>query len=135
MRKIAMIKAGDRKHPQQIKADSHTHRDPAPTDEKNRETTQVQNDERKNARPFHAVRLGLDRRHIGVAEVRIKPLHQMHEKGWPAAHKKRGTASSRRFGLINIGFTLLDSLRMTLWMQFLWRESNFVLIMSCQRRA
>jgi hypothetical protein len=37
--------------------------------------------------------------------------------------------------LINIGFTLLDSLRMTLWMQFLWRESNFVLIMSCQRRA
>jgi hypothetical protein len=113
-----VIKSGDGEHPEQIKSDGGAQCNPAPADEKHRETAEVQNDEGQNARPFHLVRLGLDGGHILIAKVRIEPLDELDENGFQAAHAKLNVIFFRHPILFDCDFIKHGSLRQGVWMQF-----------------
>ncbi len=55
VRKVAVVKAGDGKHPHEIKRRGDGDRRPAPADREHRETADVQEDKRQAAPPFKAV--------------------------------------------------------------------------------
>jgi hypothetical protein len=118
VRKITVIKSGDGEHPDQIKSDGGTQRDPTPADEKHREAAEVQNDEGQNARPFHLVRLGLDGGHVLIAKIGIEPLDELDENGFQAAHKKLNVIFLRQPILFDCDFIKQDSLQQRDWMQF-----------------
>jgi hypothetical protein len=75
-----MVNPGDGEHSEQIQSHGERNRRPAPADDKNAQTAQMENYERKAAEPVDAVDISDARRHTSSMIIRIKPLNNKSDK-------------------------------------------------------
>lgn len=80
MGEIAMIDAGDGEHSDQVQSKGDTNRRPAPADDKNTQTAQVQNYEGKAADPVDSVEISNSRRNTASVIIGVKPLDKKSNK-------------------------------------------------------